>query len=214
LNYTAPSSSGTYTLTFVAAGQTRIVTVTVEPSLTPLYEYVIPGESITFTTTMSGTITWPSTLGGNSLTGSGASRAWVVPNAIGAMFQLSITNGADVINRDLTVLESFPHRCQIPLDSERGKMSVIESLSDGTPIGRVKRRGNRATESFTLNVAGLTATELDECTTFLDKYDPQGRFIFEDTARTKRFSVRQAGKARIQVRTPTDCAISVPVTED
>lgn len=214
LDYTASATVGNYTLTFTAAGQTREVVVTVAATIAPAYDYFYPGETVVFACTLSGTQTWPSTLGGNNLTGSGTSRTWVVPNKIGEMFVLSVTNGTSTVTKNVTVLEKFPYACQIPLAGTHSKLSVIESLNDGTLVGRVKRAGGVSTATFELNFEHRETTELTAALAFLDRHSPQRRFIFEDTARTLRFAVRHTGEVRHQIRTLVDCSYSFSVTEN
>lgn len=210
--YTAPNATGTYTLTFTAAGQVRTVTVTVSPALTPEYEIVYPGEVLPLTTDMSGTVAWTLSAGGGALsTNSGTTSTWTVGQSQGLPITITLTNGSDTITRTYQVLDKFPYYPSEDWNATRNKKTVGVTLEGGRTVSHVKSPNGLAGETFSFEYRNREIDEFEAVKTFWDKYYPDGLFMVEDPIRAKRYAAQFAGDLTHRMDGAGLIAYSVPL---
>lgn len=200
--FTAPTAPGTTVVRASYGNQRADITITIPAIVTPTQTAATPGEQLTFTTNMTGTINWTADYG-TPTSGSGASFVWTAPNVAGLVAKIKADNGTFSKTIEIPVLLAFPYTDPaLPLSWDRRKTVLVSRAEDRTRAARVKDKGALAFESFELSFKQRTTTELQTVHDFWDDHYPGKRFIFEDRLRDVRkvvyfdSDIRQEGNAR------------------
>lgn len=220
--YTAPTTAGTYTLTFSSNGQSRVFYVLVEPYIKMVDSKgrtfdgngniapIAPGEVVTFQTNMSGTVTYTVVGGtaGSTTTGGGiTSLGYTAPAVLKQRCRVTATNGTKTLYMNAVVLDVLPVSLSATYEGEGGGEVVSRTAEDGvsnwstslTPVG-VRQ------ESISASINGMTNSEWASFLDFHEGTDTvagyfhtQEAFFITDEQRYSRLIVRFDSKYSFRV---------------
>lgn len=191
--YTAPTAPGTYTIRSTYGNQAADIAVTVPVTITSSVgistalsdrlriQAATLGETVTFTTNMTGSITWEADYG--TLSGSGSSFAWTAPNSSQINARITATNGTLTKTVECPVLKKIPYDPSARIEGELKKTVVLFRAEDRSRYSRIKDKDQENYRTYTLSFQNRTAAEFDDMGAFWDEHYSQKRVIFEDKAR-------------------------------
>ena len=191
--YTAATTPGTSVLRSVYSNQAAEITVTVPVTITSSVgiatasddrlrvQAAVLGEAITFTTNMTGSITWSADYGTSS--GSGSSFAWTAPSTSQIIARITATNGTLTKTVECPVLKAIPQDPMATIDGEQKRTVAISRAEDRSRYGRIKDRNQQSYKAWSLSYRNMSASEFDTMGAFHDEHFPLKRVIFYDKAR-------------------------------
>lgn len=183
--FTAPATAGTTVVRATSGSQTADITVTTDTVLTSTYTAAQPGEVLTLTTNMTGTVTWTAESG--SISGSpGTTVTWTAPNTPGVTPRITATNGTLTRIVQIPVLRLFPYYPTTPVSWANKKDVLISKAEDGSRSTRIKRD---AYEAFEFKFNNRSVAEAEAARAFVNLHYPGLRCIVTDALR----SVRKVG---------------------
>lgn len=207
--FTAPATAGTTELKAVSGDQDARLTITVPITLAATTSggastrAAKPGEALTVTTSMSGTLTWTAQCG--TLTGSGTSRTWTAPSTTNIQCRITVTNGTDTKILTLEVRDAIPYTPTLNVTTEYGKKVVVSEAEDGTITGRSKTPKGQTPLRGELTFRNRQLTEFTAMRTFFDEHHPGTPVIYDDLVRSTRHIVYFDSDLRAEFF--TSCAV-------
>ena len=192
--YTAATTPGASVLRSTYGNQIAQITVNVPVTITSSVgistatsdrlriQAAVLGEVVTFTTNMTGSITWTADIGTSS--GSGSSFAWTAPSTSNVEARVTASNGTLSKTVVVPVLKKIPYDPSARIDGEIKKTVVLSRAEDGTRTSRVKNRYQEQFRALTLQFNNRTAAETDAMEAFWNDHYPQKRVIWDDKARS------------------------------
>ena len=186
--FTAGTAPGDTVVKAVYGNQEARITITVPAvmTITVSSEEVAaatPGEVLTLTTNMTGTINWTASTGTLSAS-SGATVTWTAPSQAGLDALIVATNGTYTVSAIIPVLNAFPYRPNLTLKWERKKTVLVSQSEDKRGRAtRVKNYDNTPFESHEFTFLNRNLAELSAAQDFWDAHYPNKRFILTEAHR-------------------------------
>ncbi len=191
--FTAPSTAGDTVLKAVSGYQDARITVTVPVTLAATTsggastKAAKPGEALTITTSMSGTLTWTAQCG--SLSGSGLTRTWTAPSTTNIACRITVTNGTDTKILTIEVRDALPYVPNLNITTEYTKKVIVSEAEDGSIQGRSKTPSGQTPLRGELTFQNRELAEWEAMRTFFDDHHPGTPVIYDDLIRSKRHVV-------------------------
>lgn len=186
--YTAATAPGASVLKVSYGDQLASLTVRVPAKMTITVSgdnvtAATPGEVLTLTTNMTGTINWTASVG--TLSGStGGTVTWTAPGQSGLDAIITATNGTYTVTVTIPTLTAFPYKPNLPLKWERKKTVLIsQSENRAGRATRVKNANNEPFEAHEFTFLNRNLAELAAAQDFWDAHHPNQRFILTEAHR-------------------------------
>ena len=186
--YTAPTAPASPIVKAVYGDQEARINITILAVMTITVsganvEAATPGEVLTLTTNMAGTVNWTASVGSLSAP-SGSTVTWTAPNQSGLEALITATNGTYTVTATIPTLKAFPYKPNLPLKWE-AKKTVLVSQSENRRkrASRVKNYNNEPYETHELTFINRNLSELDAARTFWEEHYPNKRFILTESHR-------------------------------